>query len=85
MHSLELLGQPDTLVDCSDVIPVPAPFKGQAVFPATFSRRDIQQAVRSLYLLMAKQRADCRPVQCLLEPFPTLQTLPGPETSVPPV
>lgn len=54
MHKLELLGQPDTLVDCSDVVPVPAPFKGQAVFPATFSRRDIQQAVRlpiSLFLI----------------------------------
>lgn len=45
MSKLELLGQPSTLVDCSDVVPVPAPFKGQAVFPATFNRGDIEQAV----------------------------------------
>ncbi|EIM81779.1 atypical MnP lacking 1 acidic residue [Stereum hirsutum FP-91666 SS1] len=66
MHKLELLGQPDTLVDCSDVVPVPAPFTGSAVFPATFNMSDIQQA-------------------CDTVPFPTLETLPGPETSVPPV
>ena len=45
MHKLELLGQPATLVDCSDVIPVPASFSGPAVFPATFNMSDIQQAV----------------------------------------
>ena len=33
-----------TLVDCSDVIPVPKPFTKAATFPAGLSRRDVEQA-----------------------------------------
>lgn len=49
MHKLELLGQPDTLVDCSDVVPAPPALNVQsAAIPAGFSAADVQAAVRCL-------------------------------------
>lgn len=46
MHKLELLGQPDTLVDCSDVVPVPPALNQQsAAIPAGFTEADIEGAV----------------------------------------
>ena len=45
MAKLAVLGQdPSTLVDCSDVIPVPKPFTGSATFPAGLSHNDVEQA-----------------------------------------
>ena len=68
MAKLAVLGHNTrTLVDCSEVIPVPAAAKvGAAVLPAGKSRADVQAA-------------------CAATPFPTLQTAPGPATSIAPV
>ncbi|KAI0356396.1 lignin peroxidase isozyme LP7 [Trametes cingulata] len=44
-HDLSMLGQnPDTLIDCSELIPQPAPVIGKAHFPAGLSNKDIEQA-----------------------------------------
>ncbi|KJA23676.1 class II peroxidase [Hypholoma sublateritium FD-334 SS-4] len=43
MAKLQVLGQP-RLIDCSDVVPVPAPFAGPIKFPASFSQKDVQVA-----------------------------------------
>ena len=37
----------DDLIDCSEVIPQPPSFTGQATFPAGFSMDDVEQAVRA--------------------------------------
>lgn len=42
---------PTQLVDCSDVIPVPPPFTGQATLPAGLNHNDIEQAVRICEIL----------------------------------
>ncbi|TFK33948.1 fungal ligninase [Crucibulum laeve] len=45
MAKLQVLGQNTrNLIDCSDVVLVPAPFKGPIKFPASFSQKDVQQA-----------------------------------------
>lgn len=45
MLKLSLLGNDqDTMVDCSEVIPVPAVFNGQATFPPGLSNADVEQA-----------------------------------------
>ncbi|KAJ3479165.1 hypothetical protein NLI96_g9256 [Meripilus lineatus] len=45
MLKLSLLGHnQDDLTDCSDVIPVPPTFTGQATFPAGFTIDDVEQA-----------------------------------------
>ena len=45
MAKLQVLGQNTrALVDCSDVVPVPAPFAGPIKFPASFSQKDVQIA-----------------------------------------
>ncbi|KAF9473692.1 manganese peroxidase [Pholiota conissans] len=45
MAKLQTLGQNTaSLVDCSDVIPVPAPFPGPIKFPPSFSKADLQIA-----------------------------------------
>ena len=36
---------PSTLIDCSEVIPVPPPFTGPAMFPAGLTNADVEQAV----------------------------------------
>ena len=68
MAKLSVLGHDTrTLVDCSEVIPVPAAAKvGAAVLPAGKTHADVQAA-------------------CAATPFPTLQTAPGPATSIAPV
>ena len=46
MAKLQVLGQNTRrLIDCSDVVPVPAPFAGPIKFPASFSNKDLQLAV----------------------------------------
>lgn len=48
MLKLSTLGHnTDDMVDCSDVIPIPPPFTGQATFPAGLSHADVEQAVRN--------------------------------------
>ncbi|EJD02962.1 manganese-dependent peroxidase [Fomitiporia mediterranea MF3/22] len=45
MAKLATLGQDTSkLVDCSDVIPVPPPFTGAAVFPPSLTNEDVEQA-----------------------------------------
>ncbi|KAI0063642.1 manganese peroxidase 2 [Artomyces pyxidatus] len=67
MAKLAVLGHDvSNMVDCSEVIPVPPPFTGAAIFPAGLSNADIEQA-------------------CATTAFPTLQSAPGPVTSVAPV
>ncbi|KAJ3497723.1 hypothetical protein NLJ89_g10309 [Agrocybe chaxingu] len=44
MAKLQVLGQPSNLIDCSDVIPVPAPLKAAIKYPASFSKKDVQIA-----------------------------------------
>jgi hypothetical protein len=67
---LAVLGQDTSkMVDCSEVIPVPAALSGsqaQGTFPAGLTSADVEQA-------------------CSATPFPTLQTAPGPVTSVAPM
>ncbi|CAA7268285.1 unnamed protein product [Cyclocybe aegerita] len=48
MAKLKTLGQPSNLIDCSDVIPVPAPFKTAIKYPASFSKEDVQIACHLL-------------------------------------
>ncbi|KJA19724.1 class II peroxidase [Hypholoma sublateritium FD-334 SS-4] len=49
MAKLQVLGQNTRrLVDCSDVVPVPAPFAGPIKFPASFSSKDLQLACKEL-------------------------------------
>ena len=51
MSKLAVIGHdPSEMVDCSEVIPTPKPFTGQAVFPAGLSNQDIEQAVRIIFL-----------------------------------
>jgi hypothetical protein len=46
MAKLAVLGQDvKKMVDCSEVIPVPKPFTGKAMFPAGLGRQDVEQAV----------------------------------------
>jgi hypothetical protein len=45
MAKLQTLGQPKTLIDCSDVVPVPKPFTQAIKFPPTKSIKDVQIAV----------------------------------------
>lgn len=44
MSKMQVLGQ-HGLTDCSDVIPVPKPFRGPIKFPGSFSQKDVQIAV----------------------------------------
>nr|UDP83131.1 manganese peroxidase 4 [Cyathus bulleri] len=69
MARLQVLGQ-DTnkLVDCSDVVPVPASFPGPIKFPASFSLKDIQQTCNS---------AKFPNLQTVAGPAPTLAPVPG--------
>lgn len=54
---LALLGQfPDQLTDCSEVIPVPKPFTGAAMFPAGLGQNNVEQAV---YISVLSRRAEC--------------------------
>jgi len=48
MAKLAVLGQNTArMVDCSEVIPVPKPFTGQAVLPPTLTHNVIEQACAS--------------------------------------
>ena len=50
MAKMAVLGHnPNTLIDCSEVIPVPPPFTGHATLPAGISQSDVEQAVSDLY------------------------------------
>ncbi|KAF8988130.1 MnP-atypical-a, class II peroxidase [Cyathus striatus] len=50
MAKLQVLGQNvNTMVDCSDVVPEPAPFAGPIKFPASFSMADVEQACVSTF------------------------------------
>ncbi|KAF5329228.1 hypothetical protein D9619_009314 [Psilocybe cf. subviscida] len=68
MAKLQVLGQPKTLIDCSDVVPVPAPFAGPIKFPASFSKAQVQQACR--------QQA-FPSLATVAGPAPTLAPVPG--------
>ncbi|KAF5319298.1 hypothetical protein D9619_008342 [Psilocybe cf. subviscida] len=68
MAKLQVLGQPRNLIDCSDVVPVPAPFAGPIKFPASFNRGDIQQACKQLAFPSLATVAG---------PAPTLAPVPG--------
>ncbi|KAF8184241.1 manganese peroxidase 1 [Pholiota molesta] len=49
MAKMQLLGQNRAkLIDCSDVIPTSAPFKGPIKYPASFSKAQVQQACHAL-------------------------------------
>ncbi|KAI0630397.1 fungal ligninase [Trametes polyzona] len=44
-HDLSILGQNiDDLVDCTEVVPIPAPPQGRTHFPAGLTNADIEQA-----------------------------------------
>lgn len=47
MAKLQVLGQRN-LIDCSDVVPKPAPFAGPIKFPASFSKANLQLACHEL-------------------------------------
>ncbi|KAI0031537.1 manganese peroxidase 3 [Vararia minispora EC-137] len=45
---MQVLGQDvSQMVDCSEVIPIPKPFTGQAMFPAGITQNDVEQACAS--------------------------------------
>nr|UDP83133.1 manganese peroxidase 6 [Cyathus bulleri]UES62904.1 manganese peroxidase 6 [Cyathus bulleri] len=68
MAKLQVLGQDTSkLVDCSDVVPVPAAFPGPIKFPASFSQSDVQQACSSSFPQL----------QTVAGPAPTLAPVPG--------
>jgi len=53
MTKLSLLGQSyHPLIDCSEVIPVPKPFKGQAHLPAGSTLNDIEASVGVKILIL---------------------------------
>ena len=67
MAKLQVLGQP-RLIDCSDVVPVPAPFAGPIKFPASFSQKDVQVACH----------ASAFPsIATVAGPAPTIAPVPG--------
>ncbi|TFK35742.1 manganese peroxidase [Crucibulum laeve] len=69
MAKLQVLGQDTSkMVDCSDVVPVPAPFAGPIKFPATFSQKDVQQAC-------PQQRFPA--ISTVAGPAPTIAPVPG--------
>ncbi|TFK35770.1 manganese peroxidase [Crucibulum laeve] len=69
MAKLQVLGQnTKTMVDCSDVVPVPASFAGPIKFPATFSQKDVQQACPQLRFPA---------ISTVAGPAPTLAPVPG--------
>ncbi|KAF8993196.1 MnP-atypical-a, class II peroxidase [Cyathus striatus] len=68
MAKLQVLGQNvNTMVDCSDVIPEPAPFAGPIKFPASFSMADVEQACASTF----------PQIQTVAGPAPTVAPVPG--------
>jgi hypothetical protein len=45
---MSVLGQDTSnMIDCSEVIPIPKPFTGQAMFPAGLTHADIEQGCAS--------------------------------------
>lgn len=85
MAKLAVVGQDTSeMVDCSEVIPEPQPFNGPAVLPPSLTHNDIEQAV-SIQLLMLRGILLSLSFQCATAAFPTLSTLPGPATVIPPV
>ncbi|KJA23674.1 class II peroxidase [Hypholoma sublateritium FD-334 SS-4] len=67
MAKLQVLGQKN-LIDCSDVVPVPATFPGPIKFPASFSQKDVQVAChQSAFPSLAT----------VAGPAPTLAPVPG--------
>lgn len=53
MAKLQVLGQPSTLIDCSDVVPVPAAFAGPIKYPASFSKANVLQACPSAFPVLS--------------------------------
>ena len=71
MAKMTVLGHdPRSLIDCSEVIPVPSTAKSQsAIFPAGKSRHDVQPAVRMLSSV-SSPNADIVPVFRYVFPSP---------------
>nr|BAU36968.1 manganese peroxidase [Pholiota nameko] len=67
MAKLQTLGQKN-LIDCSDVVPVPAPFAGPIKFPASFSQKDVQIACHTTRFPT---------IQTVAGPAPTVAPVPG--------
>ena len=82
--AIATLGQDmDSLIDCSDVIPAPAPQNfGDTMFPAGKSLADVEPAVSSCLSELSGLADRFPSSQCAATPFPSLATAPGPETSV---
>uniref|UniRef100_A0A8H7XSS6 Peroxidase n=1 Tax=Psilocybe cubensis TaxID=181762 RepID=A0A8H7XSS6_PSICU len=69
MAKLQVLGQDRSkLIDCSDVVPIPKPFKSNIKFPPTFSRKDVQIACPLLPFPNLATQAG---------PAPTIPPVPG--------
>nr|UDP83132.1 manganese peroxidase 5 [Cyathus bulleri] len=66
MAKLQVLGQKN-LIDCSDVVPVPAAFPGPIKFPASFSMKDVQQSCNTQF----------PNIQTVAGPAPTVAPVPG--------
>ena len=87
MGVLAVIGHdPTTMIDCTEVIPVPAVIPLNPHFPAGLGMKDIEQAVR-----LPSRPSDCLQsthllfFQCASTPFPSLKTDPGPATKAAPV
>jgi len=69
MAKLQVLGQDTrTLIDCSDVVPIPKPFAGPIKFPASFSQANVEQACNSVRFPT---------IQTVAGPAPTVAPVPG--------
>jgi cytochrome c peroxidase len=85
MAKMAVIGQnTKTMIDCSDVIPVPKPVIGKPHLPAGKTMKDIEQAVSGIPP-SACFSSSLFHRQCATAPFPTLTADPGPQTSVPAV
>lgn len=91
MGVLSVIGHdPETLIDCTEVLPTPASIPLNPHFPAGLTINDIEQGVRPSSLCLFQSLGDCgvdcvNDLQCASTPFPVLKTDPGPATKVAPV
>ena len=84
MAKLQVLGQKN-LIDCSDVVPVPATFAGPITYPATFSKKDVQVAVSAIVSHRFFHILTKHFTQCQQSAFPSLATVAGPAPTLSPV
>ena len=70
---------PNAMIDCSEVVPAPKPFNGQATFPAGKTAADVEQAVSAPFAHCAvPHRKLIRFAPVRLDPLPIARYRTGP-------